>query len=120
MTPDPHPVPAAPAPPRAPSPLIHPLAAAVLIVVDSVWGLGDWNALLWLVTIPLSFLAATVPIFLIQRFIRGDGTGRAAAVATALGILAAVPTPVTGTVAGTVALAYAGFSLLRSRSPRVS
>lgn len=89
--------------------LIHPLAAVVLVVVDSLWTLADWAAVLWLVTIPLSFVAVAFPTLLVQKLLNRDSLPRALAVATFLGVLAAVPTPVMGTAAGAFVLALAGW-----------
>ena len=113
------PAPAAPAP--APPPerrdaSIHPLSAVLLITVDNLWLLADWAAFMWIVTIPLSFVAVFVPVYLIQRHFRGDSAGRAGAIASLLGVLAAVATPITGTTAGLIVLGYAGIrSLLPGR-----
>lgn len=90
-------------------PVVHPLSALLLVVVDGLWTLADWAAALWLLTIPLCFLAVAVPVTLIQKILNGDGIGRACALATVLGVLAAVPTPVMGTATGAVILALAGF-----------
>ena len=95
--------------------LIHPLSAALLIAVDSLWTIADWAVLAWLVTIPLSFLAVFLPSFLIQKHFKKDPPGKSAAVAAFLGVLAAIPTPITGTMVGTLALALAGFRSLRSK-----
>jgi hypothetical protein len=102
-----------PIPPPEPRPLIHPLSAALLIAVDGLWTLADWAVLAWAVTIPLSFLAAGIPTYLIQKHVSGDSGGRSLAVGTFLGVLAAVPTPVTGTVVGGIVLAMAGLRSLR-------
>jgi len=95
--------------------LIHPLSAALLIAVDSLWTIADWAVLAWLVTIPLSFLAVFLPSLLIQKHFRKESLGKSAAVAAFLGVLAAIPTPITGTMVGTLALALAGFRTLRSK-----
>jgi hypothetical protein len=95
--------------------LIHPLSAALLIAVDSLWTIADWAVLAWPVTIPLSFAAVSLPSLLIQKHFKKDSIGRSAAVAAFLGVLAAIPTPITGTMVGTLALALAGFRSLRSR-----
>lgn len=92
---------------------IHPLAATLLIVVDSLWMLADWNVLTWILTIPLSFISVFVPATLIQRFLHGNSTGKALAFGAFLGVLAAVPTPILSTPAGLVALAWAGLSWLK-------
>jgi uncharacterized membrane protein len=109
------PIPQPPAPERRER-SIHPLSAVLLITVDNLWLLADWAAFAWLITIPLSFLAVCVPVYLIQKHFRGDSSGKAMAIASLLGVLAAVPTPVTGTATGLIVLGYAGLrSLLPGR-----
>jgi len=94
---------------------IHPWSAVVLVVVDSLWTLAEWVVLLWAITIPLSFLAVAIPTYLIQRFWSGDAPGRALAVSSLLGVLAAVPTPIAGTAAGALFLGLAGVRSLKGR-----
>src|SRR5437762_2308385 len=79
---------------------IHPLSALVLIAVDSLWAIFEWVPPVWLVAIPLCFLVVFVPVFLVQKHLKKDANGRAAAFATLLGVLAAIPTPITGTSVG--------------------
>ncbi len=93
--------------------LIHPLSAGLLIAVDSLWALADWAVLAWIVSIPLSFLAVCIPAYLIQKHVNGDPGGRSLALGSLLGVLAAVPTPIAGTVVGAIVLAMAGFRSLR-------
>jgi hypothetical protein len=93
-------------------PLIHPLSAALLIAIDSLWTMADWAAFAWLITIPLSFLAVFIPTYLIQRHMKKDPAGKSAAVAAFLATLAAIPTPITGTLVGTFVLAVAGLRSL--------
>jgi hypothetical protein len=93
-------------------PLIHPLSAALLIAIDSLWTMADWAAFALLVTIPLSFLAVFLPTYLIQRHMKKDPAGKSAAVAAFLATLAAIPTPITGTLVGTFVLAVAGLRSL--------
>jgi hypothetical protein len=81
--------------------------------VDGLWALADWAILAWVVTIPLSFLAVGIPTYLIQKHVNRDPSGRSLAVGAFLGVLAAVPTPVTGTVVGGIVLAMAGLRSLR-------
>ena len=106
------PVPAEAAPKKE-QPMIHPLSAVLLVAIDNLWLLADWAALLWIVTIPLSFVAVTLPCYLIQKHVKGDPTGRALAISTLLGVLAAIPTPITGTTVGFIVLGFAGFRWLR-------
>jgi hypothetical protein len=93
---------------RSSEPPIHTLSAILLIAVDNLWLLADWAALLWIVTIPLSFLSVAVPVYFIQRHLRGDTPGRAAAISTLLGVIAAVPFSVTGSGVGIALLGYSG------------
>src|SRR2546423_7578304 len=65
---------------------IHALSALILITVDSLWTIFDWLPPIWIVAIPLCFLAVFVPCFLIQRHLKGDSNGRALAFATVLGV----------------------------------
>jgi hypothetical protein len=103
-------------PPERHEPSIHPLSALLMIAIDNLWMLADWAAFAWIFTIPLSFLAVGIPSYLIQRHYRGDTAGRAMAIASLLGVLAAIPTPITGTAVGLAVLGYAGFrSLLPGR-----
>ena len=89
-------------------PLIHPLSALLLIVVDALWTMPDMAAFAWIVTIPACFLAVFLPTFFIQKLMKKDSAGKAFAVAAVLGILAAVPTPIMGTAVGAIALALSG------------
>ena len=87
-------------------PLFHPASAMVLVGVDALWMLADWAALLWFISIPLSFLACSLPVFFIQKFIHREPFFRAAGVAVLCGVLAAMPCPVTGTIVGLAILAW--------------
>jgi hypothetical protein len=102
--------PAAAAPGNAP--LIHPVSALLLIVIDALWTLPDMAAIAWIVTIPACFLAVAIPTFLIQKLMKKDSAGKAFGVAAALGVLAAVPTPIMGTAVGAIALGLAGLRSL--------
>ena len=103
-------------PARPPDAPVHPLAAALLVGVDNLWNLADWVAVTWLLTIPLSFFSVAMPVFLIQRRLHRDGWGKALFKGALLGVIAAVPTSVTGTPVGVALLTWAG--ILRSRANR--
>jgi hypothetical protein len=100
----------------ADGPPIHALSALVLAAVDSLWAVFEWAPPLWIVAIPLCFLAVFVPSFLIQKYLKQDGNGRAATFATLLGVLAAIPMPVTGTAVGLSLLAWTGLGKLIGRT----
>jgi hypothetical protein len=108
-----------PAQPVAPAegPPIHSLSALILVAVDSLWAIFDWVPPVWIVAIPACFAAVFVPTYLIQRHLRNDSKGRALTFATILAVLAAIPTPITGTPVGLGLLAWTGLGKLLSKSP---
>jgi len=113
------PLPAQPVPPVAPAdgPPIHGLSALILVAVDSLWAVFDWVPPVWPVAIPACFAAVFVPSYLIQRHLKNDSKPRALTFATILAVLAAIPTPITGTPIGLGLLAWTGLGKLFGRSP---
>lgn len=97
-------------------PPIHALSALVLAAVDSLWAVFAWEPPLWIVAIPLCFMSVFVPSFLIQKYLKKDGNGRAVTFATLLGVLAAIPLPITGTAVGVSLLAWTGLGKLIGRT----
>ena len=98
--------PGSPAPPAGTP--VHPLAAGLLVAVDNLWNLADWAVITWWVTVPLGFLSVFVPTVWVQRRLRRDGWSAALAKALDLGLVAAIPTSLTGTPVGMALLAWAG------------
>ncbi len=107
--------PSAPATPTDAQP-IHALSALILVAVDSLWVVFDWAPPIWIVAIPFCFAAVFVPTFLIQKHLKHDSNGRALTFATLLAVLAAIPTPITGTPIGMALLAWAGFRKVFDRT----
>ena len=99
------------------SPPIHALSALILVAVDSLWAVFEIAPPIWVIAIPGCFAAVFVPAYLIQRHLKNDSPGRAAAFAAVLGVLAAVPFPVTGTPVGLGLLAWTGLGKLFGKSP---
>src|SRR6266700_6174430 len=108
--------PSAPATPTDGRP-IHALSALILVAVDSLWVVFDWAPPIWIVAVPFCFAAVFVPTFLIQKHLKRDTTQRALTFATLLAVLAAIPTPITGTPIGLGLLAWTGLSKFFRRSP---
>ena len=96
---------------------IHALSALILVAVDSLWAIFDFAPPIWIVAIPFCFAATFIPSFLIQRHLKKDSSGRALTFATVLAVLAAIPTPITGTPIGVGLLAWTGFGKLFGRRP---
>ena len=76
--------------------------------MDNLWNLAEFAVLDWIVTIPLSFITVFAPVFLLQKYLKKDTNGRAFAIAMVLGVLAAIPTSITGTPVGLALLAWTG------------
>ena len=87
---------------------IHALSALILVSVDSLWAIFDWLPPIWPIAIPLCFLGVFLPTLVIQKNLKQDSTGRALAFAFVLGVLAAIPTPISGTPIGLGLLAWTG------------
>jgi hypothetical protein len=90
------------------APPIHPLSAGLLVAVDNLWNVADWAVVTWWMTVPLSFLSVFVPTLWLQRQLRKDRWGVALAKALGLGLVAAIPTSLTGTPVGMALLAWTG------------
>jgi integral membrane sensor domain MASE1 len=97
---------------------IHALSALILVAVDSLWAVFDWVPPVWIVAIPACFAAVFVPTYLIQRHLKNDSKARALTYATILAVLAAIPTPITGTPIGLGLLAWTGLGRILGRPPK--
>lgn len=106
-------------PPAAPADgaPIHALSALILVAVDSLWLPVDLLPPIAIMAIPACFAAVFVPTYFIQRHLKNDPRGRALAFATTLAVLAAIPTPITGTPVGLGLLAWTGLGKLFGKSP---
>ena len=91
---------------------VHPLAALLLLFVDNLWNLADWTVIDWIFSIPLSFVMVFVPALFIQKGLMKNRWARAFGLAALLGLIAAVPTSLTGTPIGLALLAWTGLSRL--------
>ena len=112
------PEPAAPASAssRSDGPPIHALSALILAAVDSLWAVFLWEPPVWIIAIPSCFLAVFLPVYLVQRHLKNDTKGRALTFATLLAVLAALPTPITGTLVGSGLLAWTGLGKIFGKS----
>jgi len=99
-------------PPGSGGPPVHPLAALLMLLVANLWNLVDWAVVDWIVTVPVCFFMVFVPTYFIQKFLMKNRAGRAFAFALLLGVVAAVPTSITGTPVGLALLAWTGVSKL--------
>jgi len=87
----------------------HPLSALALVIVDNLWNLPEFAApALVVFTVPMAFITVFLAVFLAQRRRNHDTRGSALWKALFLGLLAAIPTSITGTPVGLALLAWAG------------
>jgi len=80
-----------------------------------LWAFFDWAPPIWVVAIPFCGAAVFVPTYLIQRNLKHDSKARALTFAMVLGVLAAIPLPITGTPVGLGLLAWTGLGKLMGR-----
>ncbi len=79
------------------------------MIVDTLWSLPEFAMpALLAFTVPLAFFTVFLSVFVAQRRHNGDARLSALWKALLLGILAAVPTFITGTPVGLALLAWAG------------
>lgn len=108
---------------KKPNSELHPFSGVLLITVDyAFWGV---NAAAVVATIGLAtpfttlftclsaFLFTGIGVFLVQKYLSEDDTGRALAKGFVLGTMAGLPTPIVGTVGGIYILGKAGNKKLR-------
>jgi len=95
---------------------IHALSALILVAVDSLWAIFDWLPPVWPIAIPLCFFAVFLPTLMIQKHLQRNSTGKALAYAFILGVLAAIPTPISGTPVGIGLLAWSGLGRVLGKS----
>jgi lipid-A-disaccharide synthase-like uncharacterized protein len=95
--------------PRAGRVAFHAWSALALVVVDNLWNLPEFAApALLAFTVPMAFATVFLSVFIAQRRRNQDARGSAFWKAVFLGVLAAIPTSITGTPVGLAMLAWAG------------
>ncbi|OGV45573.1 MAG: hypothetical protein A2017_12220 [Lentisphaerae bacterium GWF2_44_16] len=92
--------------------ILHPFSGILILFLDySFFGLE-----LPVITIPLaillSFILCFAGVFLIQRYIDEESTGKSVAKAFFSAVITAIPTPVFGTIFGSIILAVSGLNWL--------
>jgi hypothetical protein len=97
---------------------LHPFSGLLVILIDNIFfGL---NAMTLGMGTPLAcFLAFTVTttgVYLTQRFLDRDSRGASLAKAFFAGVLAGVPTSISGTIFGTTVLFLSGLSAFNRKS----
>ena len=108
-----------------PGPPIHILSSLVTIALDGVWSTSGIVAMSSIgglpalpVIIALTGITCFLSVALTQHFIDHDDWGASTAKGFAMGIIAGVPLPFTGTVTGVILLSWAGVHWLRTRKAK--
>ena len=92
---------------------IHWLSGALLIAVDLAFfganamvfmGTAGLSTPLNLLICLIAFVVTGIGVFLVQKFTDEEDTGSALAKGFALGVIAGVPTPIAGTIVGSVVI----------------
>ena len=91
------------------SKLLHPYSAGLLIFMDNIfWGV---NALTLGLSTPviciIAFFVTGIVVFLIQKYLAKESMGECFGKAAITGVLAGIPTSITGTAFGTAILIMA-------------
>ena len=91
------------------SKLLHPYSAGLLIFIDNIfWGVNALTLGLStpIISIAAFFITGTITL-LIQKYLAKESMGECFTKAVIIGVLAGVPTSITGTVLGTAVLIIA-------------
>ena len=105
-----------------PQPPLHALSSLVTIALDGLWSVPEFVSLSTVAGLPAlpvlavgSGLMCAAAVTLVQRFVSKDDWGASVAKGMAMGVVAGVPFPFTGTAAGSVLLLWGGVHALFGR-----
>lgn len=100
--------------------ILHPLSGLLILVLDYTCFGGEvvTVGLGLLLTCLMAFVLAGTGIFLVQRMIEEEPFGKALAKAFVGGLVTGAPTPIFGTIFGTLILGVSGLNLLGRLWPR--
>ena len=94
---------------------LHPMSGLLILFLDYAFFVAEMPV----ISLPLAcFLAFTLSftgVFLIQKYIDEENTGRSVAKAFFGGVVTGIPTPIFGTVFGSMILLVSGLSFLKRK-----
>ncbi|HBC87258.1 MAG TPA: hypothetical protein DCZ94_09910 [Lentisphaeria bacterium] len=94
---------------------LHPMSGLLILFLDYAFFVAEMPV----ISLPLAcFLAFTLSftgVFLIQKYIDEENTGRAVAKAFFGGVVTGIPTPIFGTAFGSMILVVSGLSFLKRK-----
>ena len=103
---------------KKPKAQMHGFSGALLLIVDNalfganVVSLGLGTPIICLI----AFVVTGIGVFLVQKYMSEDDTGLALAKGFVVGVLAGVPTSITGSAGAIYIMGAAGFRALRGKS----
>ena len=105
-----------------PSPPLHSLSSLVTVALDGLWSVPEIISLTSIAGLPAipilavgSGLTCLAAVTLIQRYVSKEEWGASVAKGVAMGVIAGVPFPFTGTAAGSILLLWSGAHALFGR-----
>lgn len=95
---------------------LHPMSGLLILFLDYAFFVEEITIIALPFTCLLAFILCFTGVFLIQKYIDNENTGRAVAKAFFGGVITGIPTPVFGTVFGSLILFVSGLSFLKRKS----
>jgi hypothetical protein len=103
-------------------PPLHALSSLVTIAIDGLWSVPEFVSIASVAGLPAlpvlavgSAITCMAAVTLLQRFVSKDAWGSSVAKGFAMGVIAGVPFPFTGTAAGSILLLWTGAHAILGR-----
>jgi uncharacterized membrane protein len=95
---------------------LHPMSGLLILFLDYAFFVEEITIIAIPFTCLLAFILSFTGVFLIQKYIDNENTGRSVAKAFFGGVVTGIPTPVFGTVFGSLILFVSGLSFLKRKN----
>lgn len=95
---------------------LHPMSGLLILFLDYAFFVEEITIIAIPFTCLFAFIVSFIGVFLIQKYIDNESTGRSVAKAFFGGVVTGIPTPVFGTVFGSLILAVSGLSFLKRKN----
>jgi hypothetical protein len=95
---------------------LHPMSGLLILFLDYAFFVQEITIIAIPFTCLLAFFLCFTGVFLIQKYIDNENTGRSVAKAFFGGVVTGLPTPVFGTVFGSLILFVSGLSFLKRKN----
>ncbi len=95
---------------------LHPMSGLLILFLDYAFFVQELTIIAIPFTCLLAFILSFTGVFLIQKYIDNENTGRSVAKAFFGGVVTGFPTPLFGTVFGSLILFVSGLSFLKRKN----